>query len=325
MALGRRRNGDGKMKIGMVGGAGTLGSCAAFAILEKKLPGELWLFDINRTMLQAHYLDLQIAASALGEMTVHCAEGNENLAGCHVVVNATGAPWREISNRMELLNDNLRIAKIIAGAIGKFCPKAVVINATNPADAINYAYHLITGGNRKQFIGYTINDSYRMRMYAARKLGISSSRVDALVIGEHGPNQVPLWSTLKVDGKPIVTPPDLREYVLGEIPKFLRSYEALRSGRTAGWISGVGLAEMVRAVVLDTGELFPCSVILEGEYGRRGFSSGMPARVGKQGVMEVVQMQLPADEKASLEKSFDFLQETGATVRQLLADAAKAN
>ena len=307
------------MKIGLIGAAGTLGSCAAFAIVEKKLPGELWLFDIKRNVLLAHHMDLQIAASVLGEMSVHAADSFADLAGCDVVVNTAGAAPREIANRMELLADNIRIGRMVANEIGKNCPEAVVINATNPADPINYALQLITGMERKKFIGYSINDTYRLRMNAARKLGVSATRIEAFVVGEHGPNQVPLWSTMKLDGKPLPTPPDLREYVVAECQKFLHDYESLHSGRTAGWISGVGISDMVRAVVLDTKEVFPCSVILDGEYGRRGFSAGVPARIGRNGVQEVVELSLPADEKAKLEAAFDYLENTAKTVRELLA------
>jgi malate/lactate dehydrogenase len=307
------------MKIGLVGAAGTLGSCAAYAILERKLPGELWLFDVKRNVLLAHYMDLQIAASVMGRMTVHVAGDFADFAGCDVVVNTAGAAPREIADRMELLSDNLRIGQIVANGIGKHCPQAVVINATNPVDPINYAFHFLTKMDRKKLIGYSINDTYRLRMNTAIKLGVSATQIEALVVGEHGPNQVPLWSTMKLDGKPLPTPPELREFVVAGCQKFLREYEGLHSGRTAGWISGVGISDMVRAVVLDTKEIFPCSVILDGEYGRRGFSSGVPARIGRGGVLEVVELPLPADEKSKLEAAFDYLEKTAKTVRDLLA------
>ncbi len=305
------------MKIGLIGAAGTLGSCAAFAILEKKLPGELWLFDVKRNLLLAHYLDLRIAASVMGQMSVHVAGDYADFAGCDVVVNTAGAAPREIANRMELLSDNLRIAQFIASGIGKHCPQAVVINASNPVDPLNYAFQFITAMDPKKLIGYSINDTYRLRMNTAIKLGVSATRIEALVAGEHGPNQVPLWSTMKLDGKPLPTPPELREWVVAECQQFLREYEGLHSGRTAGWISGVGIADMVAAVVLDTKEIFPCSVNLSGEYGRRGFSAGVPARIGRSGA-EVVELPLPADEKDKLEAAFDFLENTARTVRDLL-------
>ena len=312
------------MKIGVIGAAGTLGSCAAFAILEKKLPGELWLFDVKRNLLLAHYLDLRIAASVMGEMSVHAAEDLADFAGCDVVVNTAGAAPREIANRMELLSDNLRIGRIIASGIGKHCPQAVVINATNPVDPLNYAFQLITEMDPKKLIGYSINDTYRLRMNTAIKLGVSATRIEALVAGEHGPNQVPLWSTMKLDGKTLPMSPEMREWVVAECQKFLREYEGLHSGRTAGWISGVGIADMVRAVVLDTKEIFPCSVNLTGQYGRRGFSAGVPARIGRNGVEEVVELPLPADEKEKLAAAFDFLENAAGTVRDLLAASAES-
>ena len=100
---------------------------------------------------------------------------------------------------------------------------------------------------------------------------------------------------------------------------FLTEYESLHSGRTAGWVSGIGLSEIVRAVVLDTREIFPCSVILDGEYGRRGFSAGVPARIGRGGVNEVLELPLSDDEKSELAAAFDFLENTAQTVRGLLS------
>jgi malate/lactate dehydrogenase len=307
------------MKIGVIGATGTLGSCAAFAILEKRLPGELWLFGRKRNLLLAHYLDLRIAASIMGEMSVQAAEDYADLAGCDVVVNTTGPGPREIADRMELLSDNLRIGQAVGSEIAKYCPQAVVINASNPVDPINYAFQLITAMDRKRLIGYSLNDTYRLRMNTARKLGVDATRIEALVAAEHGPNQVPLWSAMKLDGKPLPTTPEQREWVVAECRQFLHEYEVLHSGRTAGWISGVGIAEMVRAVVLDTNEIFPCSVILDGEYGRRGFSAGVPARIGCSGVREVVELPLPADERDKLAAAFDFLENTAKTVRDLLA------
>jgi malate/lactate dehydrogenase len=256
-------------------------------------------------------------------MTVHAGESFAELAGCDVVVNTAGAPPREIANRMELLADNIRIARIIANEIKTHCPKAVLINATNPVDPINLAFQLITGMDRKKLIGYSINDTYRLRMNTAKKLGVDTTRIEALVGGEHGPNQVPFWSMMTLDGKPLATPPDLREYAVKECQNFLKEYEALHSGRTAGWISGVGLASMVKAVVMDTCELFPCSVILDGEYGRKGFSAGVPAILGEGGVKEIVELTLPADEKKSLEAAFDFLEKTGQSVREIVATGDK--
>ena len=307
-----------KAKIGIIGAAGTLGSCAAFAVATQGISGELWLFDVHRNLLRSHALDLQTAASVLGEMSVHEGLSDDDLAGCDVVVVAAGARWRQISSRMELLGDNLPIVRGIAETVGRVCPGAVVILATNPVDPLNYAFHLASGMDRSRLLGYTINDTYRFRMITAQALDTTASCVEGVVVGEHGEHQVPLFSTLKLEGEPITVTPELRKRVLEGIPEALRVFESLGTGRTSGWTSAVGLADMVRAVVLDTGEVFPCSVILDGEYGRHALSACLPARLGRRGVIEIRHLDLPDGEQAALESAFDFLEETAGSVRGAL-------
>jgi malate/lactate dehydrogenase len=308
-----------EMKIAILGASGTLGSCTAYAILERRLDGEMWLFGRSRERLMAHCMDLQIAAAALGEMTVHAARGYEELFGCDVVINNAGVPTQSGRGRREMLIGNLGIVSQFAAEVRQRCPQALVITAMNPVDSINFAFLRLTGMGRSQLMGYCLNDTYRARMYVARKLGICATRVDMLVVGEHGPHQTPLWSTLKVDGMPFRATPELRAYVLEKIPKFIQELERLGTGRTAGWISGLGMARLVNAIARDTGEVFPCSVMLDGEFGRSGFSVGVPARIGRRGIVEVLELPLPPDEKSSLEEALDVLQNTAATVDELLA------
>jgi malate dehydrogenase len=312
-----------KAKIGIVGAAGTLGSCAAFAIATQGISGELWLFDVNQNLLQSHTIDLQTAASVLGEMTVHAGQTDQDLSGCDVVLVTAGARWKQVSARMELLNDNLPIVRGIAETAGRRCPGAVVITATNPVDPLNYAFHLVSGMARSRLLGYTINDTYRFRMITAQALETTASRVEGVVVGEHGEHQVPLFSTLKLEGEPLLVTPGLRKQVLDGIPEALRAFESLGTARTSGWTSAVGLADTVRAVVQDTGEVFPCSVILDGEYGRKGFSACLPARLGRSGVLEIRQLDLPDDERAALESAFDFLQDTARTLRGALGSTGR--
>ncbi len=307
------------MKIAILGASGTLGSCTAYAILERRLDGEMWLFGRSRSRLLAHCMDFEIAAAALGEMTVHAARGYEDLSGSDVVINNAGVPTQSGHGRREMLIGNLSIVSQFAAEIRERCPQALVITAMNPVDSINYAFQRLTGMRRSQLMGYCLNDSYRARMYVARKLGISATRVELLVAGEHGPHQTPLWSTLKVDGMPFRATPELRAYVLEEIPKFIRELESLGTGRTAGWISGLGMARMVNAIARDTGEVFPCSVMLANEYGHFGFSAGLPARIGRRGIVEVLELPLPPDERSNLEEAMGFLQNAAAAVDELLA------
>ncbi|MHB8763612.1 MAG: lactate/malate family dehydrogenase [Deferrisomatales bacterium] len=295
-------------KVGIIGAAGTLGSCAAFAVAREGLAEQLWLFDVNKNLLQSHFMDLQTAVSCQNDTAVRLGQ-DEDLAGCDVVVVAAGAPWRKISSRMELLDDSLPILRALAEKLGRHCPEAVVITATNPVDPLNCALHRCSGMERSRLLGYSINDSYRFRMLVARALGTTANRVEGYVVGEHGEHQVPLFSTLRVDGEPVAVTEELRARVLSEIPQILRAYESLGTGRTSGWTSAVGLSAMVAAVLRDSGELFPCSAILDGEYGRRGFSACVPVRLGRSGVLAIEEWDLPTGERELLGQAFDYLEE----------------
>jgi malate/lactate dehydrogenase len=294
-------------RVAIIGAAGTLGSCTASALATRGIPSELVLFDVNERLLRSHFMDPQTATAVLNDTQLRIGE-DADLAGCDVVVVTAGAPWRQISSRMELLRDSLPILRGIAEKIARYCPDAVVITATNPVDPLNYAFQVLSGMPRSRLVGYTLNDSYRFRMLVAQALGTTASHVEGYVLGEHGEHQALLFSTLKVGGNPLVADEAFKARIAAEIPKILHAYESLGTGRTSGWTSAVGLAHMVQAIVQDTHELFPCSVILEGEYGRRGFSAGVPARLGEAGVVDVREWALPSDEGAQLERAFDYLE-----------------
>jgi malate/lactate dehydrogenase len=294
------------VKLGIIGAAGTLGSCAAFAIASRGLVDELVLMDLNKKLLKSHQMDLETAVTPIKNMTIRTG-GAEDLSGCQVVIQTAGAPWRQISSRAELLEDNLPIIRETAELLKKYCPAAVVISATNPVDPLNYALYRATAMDRKQLIGYTINDSIRFRMLAARALGVDSTEVQGTVVGEHGEHQVLLFSSVRVKGEPVSFSEDAKQQIRAEIPKILHAYESLGTGRTSGWTSAVGLADMVRAIVQDTGQIFPCSVILAGEYGQENISTSVPVSLGRGGVIEIPIIDMTAAEKADFEETVVYL------------------
>ena len=304
------------VKLGIIGAAGTLGSCAAFAIATQGLVDELVLMDLNTKLLKSHQMDLETAVTPIKKMTVRTGSA-EDLCGCQVVVQTAGAPWRQISARVELLEDNLLIILETAELLKRYCPDAVVITATNPVDPLNYALYRTTGMDRKQLIGYTLNDSIRLRMLTAGALGVDSTEVEGIVIGEHGEHQVLLFSSVRVKGESITFSEEAKEQIRAEIPKILHAYESLGTGRTSGWTSAVGLADMVRAIVEDTGQVFPCSVILAGEYGHEEISISVPVRLGRGGVKEIPIIDMSAAEKAGFKESFVYLNQMKRALGEL--------
>lgn len=304
-------------KISIIGAAGTLGSCAAYAIATQGLSDELVLFDINENLLKCHVLDLETAVTSIQNVSVR-AGLDEDLSDSDIVIVAAGAPWRFIESRMELLRDSLPIIKEITLKIKKYCPRAVVITATNPVDPLNYVMGRLSGLDRKQFIGYSINDTLRFRMMAARLLNVDSVTIDGLTIGEHGPHQVMLFSTLRVNGKPVDLSEDEKQKIRDEVPRALHTYEKLGTGRTTGWTSAVGLSDIVSTIVNDSGRALPVSVALEGEYGHSGLSASVPVKLGKEGVQEIVELELPADEEKGVQDSLAFLKDACQSAEELL-------
>jgi len=305
------------MKITIIGAAGTVGSCTAFAIAVRGLADELVMIDLNRNLLMNHVMDISTAALGLQNIVVR-AGNEEDLFGSDIVIMAAGVPWRYISSRMELLKDNVPVIQDTAKKIKRFCPDAVVITATNPVDPLNYAMQLSSGLDRKRLIGYGYNDSIRFRIMAAKALSVTPREVDGIVIGEHGENQVLLFSSLQVNGERIPVSEDVKQNIRQEIPKILRSYESLGTGRTAGWTSAVGLTNMVSAITRDTGEVFPCSVVLDGEYGHRGLSIGVPVILGRGGVQQILEWKLAPGERMELEQAISTLKAAAHSVEEIL-------
>lgn len=294
------------MKIAIVGAAGSVGSPAAFYIAAQGLADEILMIGGKKqNVLKQHAMDLSTAVSAL-DIKVR-AGGYEDLPGSDIVINAAGVAQGLIKDRMEVLPKNIPLIKGIAEQIRQHCPEAIVITATNPVGPLNYTTCLAGGFDRKQLIGYSINDSFRLREMIARAYNVKVSQVEGTVIGEHGPTQVLLFSSVKIDGRPVTVGEEIKERIRAEVPNILKRYEAFQAGRTAGWTCAIGLAAFVRAIVHDTGEVLPCSLLLDGEYGQKNLSMSVPARIGREGVKEILEWDLAPDEAAGLKISTEKL------------------
>jgi malate/lactate dehydrogenase len=293
-----------------------MGGPAAFYTAVQGLADEIVLIDVRENVAQQHALDLSTAVSALGVSVK--AGAYEDMQASDIVINTAGVPQGLISDRMEMLPKNIPLVRDIALEVKRHAPSAFVITATNPIDPLNYATWRVGDFDRRQVIGYSVNDSFRFREMVARAKGVKVSQVEATVMGEHGSTQVLVFSSVRIDGEPVSFTEQEREDIRAEVPNILKRFEELQAGRTAGWTSAVGLTAIVRAVLQDTGEVLPCSVVLDGEYGRRGLSMSIPVSLGRRGVAEIREWELEADERARLDRSADALAAAAKTVEESL-------
>lgn len=305
------------MKISVIGAAGYVGSNAAIILALYGLADEIVLVDpYKQNMVEQLAMDTATAATDQG---VNVRAGDfADIKDSNIVVVAAGAAQGVIASRMEMLPKNLPIIRDIALEIKQSAPDAIIITATNPVDPLNYAMYHITGFDRSKVIGYSINDAFRFRMMVAEALGQKTADVEGMVIGEHGDSQVLVFSSVQVNGKPVKIDDVTKEKVRDKVPKILRRYEELKTGRTAGVTSGAGITKVVNAIINNTHEVLRCSVILNGEYGQKDMCMGVPVTLGSSGVQNIVELEIAPDEQPFLNKTLDVLKTAMSQVNDFL-------
>jgi malate dehydrogenase len=296
------------MKITIIGATGNVGSAAAFYIAAQGLADEIVMIARRPDVLKQHVDDL---TSAVSHQDVLVRAGaDKDMKDSDIVINAAGrGPAGAVKSRLELLPQNIPIVQSICLNVRRYCPEAAVIVVSNPVCPLNYAMHLCSGLDRHQLIGYSANDSIRFRLLMARALGVRTSRVEAFVIGEHGDSQVPLFSSVRVDGKKVDISEEIKRKVRGQVARVHAGLEEQRiaTGRTAAWTTAVGLAALCRAIASGAARVYPCSIVLDGEYGVHKMSMSVPVVLGKAGVRDILEWELTPDEQKALEKSIDAL------------------
>lgn len=258
----------------------------AFNLLLSPLQCELVLLDSRHEMVVSHAMDYEQVLEQGVSGSVR--EGSPaDLADADVIVVAASAPLTVNTSRMVYLDAN---AAILAPLLGELPTGwgGVLLIVTNPVDPLCTWAQRLTGLDRRRVLGYTLNDSLRMRTAVGRALGVPPGRVQAWTIGEHGDFAVPLMDRIELDGRPVTLSERQRAQVSEFIEGWYVRHVALDSGRSSTWTSGLGVARMV-AACLGAGDrgVWPCSVMLDGEYGLRGVSISVPVTLSAGGVEQV--------------------------------------
>jgi malate dehydrogenase len=310
----------GIMKISIIGAAGTLGSCTAFNIIIHRMASELILLDPWKDGLKAHFIDLK-TATTWQNVRLRMGE-DEDLVGSDIVIITAGVSQStQVSSRREFLPGNLPLIRELAAKINRYCPEAIVITATNPVDPLNYAMYLLSNRkNRRKIIGYSLNDTFRFRYLVAEALGVTPIRVDGVVVGEHDASQVLVFSSLRLDGKPIDMNREFKQQIYAKSAAVLSELESLRPKRATGWTSAVGMVAIIRSIINNVGESIPCNVILDGEYGYSGLSMTVPAVLCKDGVEKIRELELTPEEKEGLERSVETLKPMMKLVEEFVSE-----
>ena len=302
-----------RAKITVVG-AGNVGATVAQEVARRDY-ADVVLVDIIEGLPQGKALDMNSAGPVLGhEPRVVGTNGYDETAGSDVVVITSGRPRAPGMSRDDLVATNQSIvAAVTAQAVAK-SPDAIVLVVTNPLDAMCHVAKDASGFPKEFVFGMAgILDTARFRAFIAWATGASARDVQAMVLGGHGDQMVPVVSSTTVGGVPLrQLLPDETIAALVERTRKGGGEVVNLLGTSAWYAPGAAVADMVDAIVLDQKRVLPCTAYLEGEYGIDGLYMGVPVKLGAAGVEEVVELELTADEQAELEKS-------AAAVREVVA------
>ena len=321
------------MKISIVGAAGCMGSSIAFCIATRGLAEEVVILDVTRHLLEAQAMDLGDAIVAANQDVTLVAGEYADMVGSDIVIvtasigslaSRVSSPGEEksgkvLSSRQELISINIPVIQGIANAVKQYCPDCVMITVSNPVEALSYVSYMTSDHrDRSRFIGFSLNDTIRFRAAVAQAVGVTPKDVQAVVMGEHGDSHTPIFSSIRVKGQPRSLSQGIKENLIEKLHGHTKRFLSLKPGRTTGWLSGIGIADVVRAIRDDSEEVLPLSAILDGEYGYRGFSMSVPLVLGKQGIRRIVDIDLSDEERADLAKSARVCEAATDFVRQTL-------
>ncbi|MRI83204.1 MAG: malate dehydrogenase [Nitratiruptor sp.] len=299
-------------KVSIVGAGGNVGSIVAYSIAMQGLAHEVILVDRDKDRAKGKALDMNQAAAALRtHSVVRAAETYEDIADSKVVVITAGFPRKPGMSRDDLLFANADIVSEVTENIVKHAPDSIIIVVTNPLDTMTYVALKKSGFPKHRVIGMAgILDGARMTHFIYEKLGFGAGQIRATVIGGHGDYMVPLPRYSTVAGIPItdlLTPQELQEVI--DLTKNGGAQIVKLMGTSAYFAPGKATAIMVEAILKDSKKIYPCSTLLEGEYGVHGIPNGVPVTLGAEGVEDIIELQLTPKERKEFERSVQSVKE----------------
>jgi malate dehydrogenase len=300
-----------RSKVTVVG-AGNVGATLGQRVAERDY-ADVVLVDVIPNMPQGKALDILEAGPVLGyDSLVVGTNSYDETEGSDVVVITSGIARKPGMSRDDLVKTNQSIVSQVTQEIASRSPNAVLICVTNPLDAMCQIAFKVSGFPKRRVIGQAgVLDTARFRTFLAQELGVSVRDVQAYVLGGHGDTMVPLTRLSTVGGVPVselIPAARLEEIVQRTRDGGAEIVKLLGTG-SAYYAPSASVLQMIDAIRLDKQQIMPCSVYLEGEYGVHGLFVGVPVKLGANGVEEIIELKLTADEQAELRKSADAVQE----------------
>ncbi|HET7468451.1 MAG TPA: malate dehydrogenase [Gemmatimonadales bacterium] len=299
-------------------GAGNVGATAAQRLAEKNLARTVVMIDVVEGVPQGKGLDQWQSGPIEGfDTRVVGSNGYDEAAGADLFVVTAGIARKPGMSRDDLVKTNAGIVRSVAKEIARVAPKSIIVVVSNPLDVMCYVAMKASGFPRERVLGMAgVLDTARYRTFLAQAMDVSVEDIQAMVLGGHGDTMVPLVSYTTVSGIPVsqLLAADKLAAIVdrtrnggAEIVGFLKTGSAYYAPSAAA-------IQMVEAIALDKRRVLPCSVWLQGEYGLKDVFCGVPCKLGRRGLEQVIDIKLTEAERAELVKSAEAVRSTQAVV-----------
>jgi malate dehydrogenase len=300
-----------RSKVSVIG-AGNVGATLAQRVSEWGY-ADVVLVDIVEGLPQGKGLDMLETGPITGsDAGVTGTNSYEETANSDIVVITSGVPRKPGMSRDDLVLTNMNIVKSVTEQVAKYSPKSILIMVANPLDAMTQLALHVSKFPRNRVIGQSgILDSSRFRTFIAQELQVSVEDVNACVLGGHGDTMLAIPRLTTAGGIPIteLLPKEAIDKIVERTVKGGGEIVALLKTGSAFYAPAAATAQMVESILLDKKRILPCAVQLEGEYGIKGVVVGVPVKLGKNGLEQVIELKLTAEESAALKKSAEAVRE----------------
>jgi malate dehydrogenase len=307
-------------KITVVG-AGHVGATTAQGIARRHLAREVVMVDIAEGIPMGKGLDMYQSGPIEGfDARVIGSNGYEETAGSELVVITAGIARKPGMSRDDLLKTNAGIVREVSEQIARTSPDSIIIMVSNPLDVMAYVAKETTGFPRERVIGMAgVLDTARYRTFLAMEMDVSIEDIQALVLGGHGDTMVPIVSMTTVSGIPVshFIPRDRLEEIIDRTRKGGAEIVGFLKTGSAYYAPAAATTQMVESIVLDKKRILPSAAWLEGEYGMEGLFLGVPCKLGRNGLEQIIEVELTEDERAALGRSADAVRETMTALANL--------
>ncbi len=307
----------GRKKVSIIG-AGFVGATAAHWAAEKEL-GDVVIVDIIEGLPQGKALDLFEASPIEGfDARIVGTNGFEETRGSDVVVVTSGVPRKPGMSREDLLGINKKIIESVVAQVVEKSPNAILIMVTNPLDTMTYLALKKSGFPRERVMGMAgVLDTARFRAFIAMELGVSVEDIQAVLLGGHGDEMVPLPRYTTVSGIPLsqLLPKETIDKLVDRTRKGGGEIVNLLKTGSAFYAPSAGAVQMAEAILKDKKRILPCCAYLNGEYGLKDICFGVPVKLGAKGIESIIQLELIEEEKKLLAKSAESVKKTIAELK----------